>query len=373
MARFTILLVASLLAFPGLQAFAQEKDQAKPKAPQQAPLPFDVADWSTTQLLGHYDPAESDNKVGRELERRGKDKRFIVFNKGRTVDAKSSEFLLKELKKGFPERQWYEVSGTLAKTYKVGVQPEELFDENPLYPGEALRLDETCLKTNRKWEGTPLLARQVLYLAITDTKELQISKVGDAHDILDKLKGKNAADSESWLKERYPEAYRTYGEKKERNQLPILKISSDKLKTGAAPNDSRLKTGAAPNDTQPIVIPTVKNELSRLRGTWVRLSIATDGSKTETPTSVHVVLGDRDMNYKYHNPKKQDQTWKFTIDPATNPKTFDRRRGTSVVLGIYKLEGDRLIYAFSSSNSGKRPADFAANRGSVTVQVYRRQ
>jgi hypothetical protein len=234
MTRFTILFVAILLAVHGQRALAQEKDQAKPKASQQAPLPFDVADWSTKQLLEHYDPAESDNKVGRELERRGKGKRFIVFNKDRSADVGSSEFLFKELRKGFPEREWFEVAGTLRKTYKVGTEPGELLDENPLYPGQALRLDETCQKTNRKWQGVPLIVRQVLYLAITDSKELKIERVADAHEIMDKIKGKTVSDSEAWLKERYPQAFREYGEKKDRNQLPILKISSDKAKSGQA-------------------------------------------------------------------------------------------------------------------------------------------
>jgi hypothetical protein len=232
MARLAILLMAVLLAVTAQRASAQDKKQDKAKTPEPPPLPSDVGDWSIKQLLEHYDPAESDNKVGRELEKRGKGKRFLVFGKDRTVDVKSSEFLYKELRQGFPERQWYEVGGTLYKTYRAGVAPETLLDENPLYPGEALRLDGTCQKTNRKWQGVPLLVRQVLYLAVTDSKELKIEKVADAHDILDKIKGKSAADSEEWLKERYPQAYRAYEEKKERNQLPTLKMSSDKLKSG---------------------------------------------------------------------------------------------------------------------------------------------
>jgi len=49
---------------------------------------------------------------------------------------------------------------------------------------------------------------------------------------LDKIKGKNATDAEQWLRERYPLAYTAYEEKKERNRLPLLQISSEKLKGG---------------------------------------------------------------------------------------------------------------------------------------------
>jgi hypothetical protein len=149
------------------------------------------------------------------------------------VDVKSSEFLFKELRQGFKEREWYEVNGVLCKTYKVGVEPAALLDENPLFPGKALRTDESCQITERKWTGVPLLVRQVLYLAIVESKELKIDNAGQAHDILDRLMGKNAADTETWVKQRYPQAFRCYGERKQSNQLPTLKMSSDRLKTGA--------------------------------------------------------------------------------------------------------------------------------------------
>lgn len=266
----------ALLGIP-LQAFAQEKKEASPPA-----LPSDVADWTIVQLLERYDAGESDNRVGRELDKRGKGKRFIVFKTDRSVDVKASEFLYKELRKGFDERQWYEVDGVLAKTYKVGHEPEDLFDENPLFPGQVLRLDGSCQKTNRKWAGVPLFARQVLYLAITDSKELTIDKLSDAHDVHDRLKGKDAKDLNEWLKERYPAAYVSYESKKGQNQLPVLKISSDKLKgagawehldlTNARPMDGFFrippKTGIKTKDSYkgPIEITVVgRTEFNNLR------------------------------------------------------------------------------------------------------------
>lgn len=192
-------------------------------ATQEASPTGPVEDWSLEQLLRRYDTAESDNKVARELDKRSNGKRFLIFKNDRSVDVPSSEFLFKELRKGFSERDWFEVDGYLYKTYKVGVVPEELFDENPLYPGEPLRLDGMCEHTQRMWKGVPLIVRQVLYLAVTDSKELLIAKAADAQYVLDQLKDRNAADAEKWVKERYPRAFISYEEKKERNQLPILK------------------------------------------------------------------------------------------------------------------------------------------------------
>jgi hypothetical protein len=221
----TRLLILSLSVCLGLAAPApaQEK-QAKPEQKQAPALPANVADWSIKQLLENYDPTEADNKVGRELQQRGRGLRFVIFKADRTVDVKSSEFLFRELKKGFKEREWYRTGGTVYKTYPVGVEPDALLDENPLFPGQALRPDESCQKTERKWAGIPQSVRQVLYLAITNSKELQVEKVGDAHDILDRLMGKDSTEAEAWAKVRYPKAYRLYGALNEQNQLPALKI-----------------------------------------------------------------------------------------------------------------------------------------------------
>lgn len=206
----------------------RKNDEVKKTNPRSG----NVEDWRIEELLESYDPAQADNRIARELEKRSKGKRFLVFKKNCSVDIPSSVILYEELRKGFSEREWFEAGGTLCKIYKVGVGPQELFDENPLYPGEPLRLDRTCEHTQRKWDEVPLAVRQVLYLALTDSKELTIEKAADAHYVLDQVKGKNAAESEKWVKERYPHAFSAYAEKKERNLLPTLKINSDKLKAG---------------------------------------------------------------------------------------------------------------------------------------------
>lgn len=206
-----------------------------PEAKEKAPPPTGpVEDWSLEQLLSRYDSAEPDNKVARELDKRSNSKRFLIFKKDRSVDVSSSAFLFKELRKGFSEREWYQVGGDLFKTYKVGVVPQELFDENPLYPGEPLRLDGTCEHTQRKWTDVSPIVRQILYLAITSSKELTIEKNADAQYVLDQLKDRNTAEAEKWVKERYPRAFLAYEEKKDHNQLPILKITFDPQKQGKA-------------------------------------------------------------------------------------------------------------------------------------------
>ena len=67
-----------------------------------------------------------------------------------------------------------------------GDKKKEMVDENPIYAGRPLRPDGTCDQLNRSWEGVPLAIRQIIHIAINDTRELMVSHTA-AHDLLDPL------------------------------------------------------------------------------------------------------------------------------------------------------------------------------------------
>jgi hypothetical protein len=197
------------------------------------------------ELLERYDPRE-DNLVARKLKELSGGKRFIVFLAGDKVDVEASVRLLTELKRGLGEAQITNNSkGVPVKPYKVGEVPNDEVDENPLYPGRVLRTDETCDQTLRSWKGVPLELRQLLYIAVSETKEAKVASIGEAHDLLDRVLAAvaewnqppagavTAMSPMGRLGQRYPRAVIRFEELKEKGQLPRLKIKSSRAAPAA--------------------------------------------------------------------------------------------------------------------------------------------
>ena len=190
-----------------------------------------VDSMSVKGLLEHYDPREPTNKVGTRLVKISKGKRCIVFTPDGKVDVEASEVLVNEVRDGFPERPNY-TSGTGAprKLYRVGERPGQYANENPCYPGRMLRPDGTCDQTNRSWNGVSTTVRQIIYLAITDTHELKIDQVNDAHGVLDLAVADGA---EGKLRHRYPQTSVLFDELQGKDDLPSLKIPLRSSASGA--------------------------------------------------------------------------------------------------------------------------------------------
>jgi hypothetical protein len=122
------------------------------------------------ELIGRYRPDE-DDLVAKKLTEISGSKPFIVLTAGVVNVAESLKFLL-ELRKGFPARDVALVGDRPVRVLKVGERPLDLVDENPLYPGRALRPDGTCDQTNRSWEGVRLKVRQLLWVGVSETKDV---------------------------------------------------------------------------------------------------------------------------------------------------------------------------------------------------------
>ena len=173
-----------------------------------------------TELLERYNPRDVKNAVGGRLEQLSDGKRFIVFTDGK-VNVEESKKLLEDLMDGHDELATAFVDGLPTSVYKVGERPDSYADENPIYPGRALRASMTCDQTGRSWDGVSLPVRQLLYLARKETKELNISSLDDAHNAIDKAMADNA---ETIIRQRYKKASLLYDECSQISQLPTLKI-----------------------------------------------------------------------------------------------------------------------------------------------------
>jgi hypothetical protein len=190
--------------------------------------PNKVAGMSRIELVTFYDPNEP-GAIHERLEKISGGKKFIVFKDG-SVHVQGSVHLLGELVEGYPERKIYTIAGHPYQTYKVGEKTVQLANENPLYPGRLLRPDGTCDQTNRCWEGVEYRMRVILYLAVTQTKEIKIASLSDAHNIMDLAVGSTNPAI------RFPEATMLFDRLTEEDRLPKLKLP---LKTPRAdkPND----------------------------------------------------------------------------------------------------------------------------------------
>lgn len=191
------------------------------------------------ELIERYNPRE-DDLVARKLKGLSGGKRFVVFNAAAgVVDLTATLRLLQEIKRGLGEVSITSDSlGSPARVYKVGEVPNDELDENPLYPGRALRTDETCDQTLRSWKGIPLDVRQIVYLAITQTHEVQVKVIGDAHELMDRCipAGKDSvAGKASALAMRWPHAALLYIDLKEKGQLPRLMVAINRTPSSGNP------------------------------------------------------------------------------------------------------------------------------------------
>jgi uncharacterized protein (TIGR03067 family) len=122
----------------------------------------------------------------------------------------------------------------------------------------------------------------------------------------------------------------------------------------------------------------VKDELERHQGTWSVTSSVYDGQPASEPVvrSIRrIVAGDHVV---WERDGKSFAGTKIELDPAREPKAIDvipdggPDRGRRV-LGIYKLQGDRLTICMAAPGR-PRPTEFRAEKGSGwTLRTFRRE
>jgi hypothetical protein len=174
-----------------------------------------------TELLERYNPRDLKNAIGKRLEEISNGKRCIIFNNNGRVNTEASEALINDLIDGHEELLNTFVNGIPVLVYRVGERPDSYVDENPIYPGRALRSGENCDQTGRSWNGVSHVARQLLYIARTQTNELKINSLDEAHNALDKAM---RDDAEKIIRQRYPKASLKHEELSSLGKLPTLKL-----------------------------------------------------------------------------------------------------------------------------------------------------
>jgi hypothetical protein len=180
-----------------------------------------VEAMSLNELLAAYDPIEPDNAVGHRLKTISCSKRCLVFDGNGSLILDASEKLLREIRDGLPELEQVESANRIYKTFKVGERPNQLFDENPLYPGQPLRSGEVCGITGLNWQGVPLATRQLVYLAVSDTREASTASLSDVQMIHSLASARDTGE----LWKRLPKASVRFADLMNAGKLPSLKIN----------------------------------------------------------------------------------------------------------------------------------------------------
>jgi len=183
-----------------------------------------AAQMTVSELLERYDAKDVDNHIGARLKSKSKGFAFLVFSNDGALDLETSEKLLAELGDGYPPRNLaIRDDGTPCRPYAVGERPDTYVDENPLYPGRALRPDGTCDQTNRSWNGVPFSVRQILYVS-RQNGEVSIRSVQEVHQIMDLIVGQNDMDAEAIVRTRFAGSAIELQEMLQTNRAPSLRI-----------------------------------------------------------------------------------------------------------------------------------------------------
>jgi len=123
---------------------------------------------------------------------------------------------------GLPEVKTAFVSNRPFPVYRLGERLDAYADMNPLYPSRPLRSGEECDQTGRSWLGVDMDIRQLLYIAICSSGELNIKTVADANDVMDRVMTKDC--TLDTLRPRYPHASQLFDEQEKQGKLPLMKI-----------------------------------------------------------------------------------------------------------------------------------------------------
>lgn len=168
------------------------------------------------ELVGEYDPNEPDNAFGQRLKLISNNNPFLVFSENGQVKVPVSSRLLQELRDNFPPRKTVIDNGTPYQIYKVGERPLRHADENPVLLGTMLRPDGYS-DANFRWGLIDFKVRQLVYIAIRDTKE--IGKV-DERSIFNDIEGKKFED----VAQMFPITFLKFKELEGGQSLPQMKV-----------------------------------------------------------------------------------------------------------------------------------------------------
>jgi|GEM_PF-5317119 len=172
-------------------------------------------------LLGAYNPKKPTHLVTRVLKAAFGSKPVIAFKPGTLqVAVEETAAYIRELEEGEAEVEFLTVSGQPVPLYPVGVAPDNLKPENPLYPSETLRgSEERCANTNMAWRGIETEKRQFARIAMGQG-EVTFKDLNDRSQFIETLASRTMEE----LRKRFPKTSIEFDHLKARDELPRLLV-----------------------------------------------------------------------------------------------------------------------------------------------------
>ncbi|HYH65535.1 MAG TPA: sigma-70 family RNA polymerase sigma factor [Urbifossiella sp.] len=99
----------------------------------------------------------------------------------------------------------------------------------------------------------------------------------------------------------------------------------------------------------------------RIRGTWT-VEAVTDGGRERNPENPKMVITAEKLTIKSGDRVEAEGT--YELDPTKTPRWIDITGKDRKVLGIYRLDGDKLTICLNEHADGDRPTKFASESGS---------
>lgn len=182
-----------------------------------------LEDADTAALLNLYMPDRPNDPVSLALKKRFASAAIIAFHPDGKVAVPETMEYVAGLEQGYPPAESIMVGGKLAKLWPVGVKPNVMVEEDPLYHDTPLR--NGCSTVNfRNWSKVSLRCRQ-LCRVILDRGDINPDNKDATLRLLERAQSGYDA-----LMDAYPEAELELRELEAKGNLPKLMVP-----LGAAP------------------------------------------------------------------------------------------------------------------------------------------
>ena len=178
-----------------------------------------IDDLDFENLLPYYDPSKPANKVTQILKEKYGDQKIIAFKPdSKEIAREETVNYVTDLENGYEEEEYIEVEGTPVRLYAIGIVPHQKVDEDPMFPGYALKRDRSTMnKVN--WKPIDKKTRQFCRIIVEEEYVNPRDRIGTRAFMELVLKGFDH------LKVAFPEAYLKYQDRDAEENLPRLKIS----------------------------------------------------------------------------------------------------------------------------------------------------